>query len=395
LVNFASSRVFFRVNCKILCGGMVFGVRVLYCGALEFCWVKLGVSMPRMKLLVVFAFLLVVAPFRASAFQLGGSGVKDNFLISGNVYLKDTSHPAVNVLVRLRGIEGSDLADASTNDSGAFMLYNLKPAIYTLELQVEGFQRSETQVDLEFSSTRSVQIILAPDPKAGNEKPAATVSSHELSIPAKAREMYQSGKIKLYEQNDPTGALEEFNSALTLAPAYYEAEYQIAMAYLAQGKREEAAASFQKSVDMSEQKYGPGFVGLGTLAIDKHDDAAGEKLVHQGVTLSPDFWLGHYELGRVLFNEGKTDDAAKAAEQAKSLAPNEPITYRLLTNIHIKQKDYRAAVADIDQYVKLDPDSAAGRRAKEIRDQLAQKVDQQTPPATTQPASGGAPKLQQ
>jgi tetratricopeptide (TPR) repeat protein len=348
--------------------------------------------MPRLKLL--FVFLLLFLPFRAEAFQEGPGGVKDNFMITGNVYQSDTSHPAINVLVHLRAVEGSDLADASTNDSGAFMLYNLRPAIYTLEVQVQGFQPSETQVDLTFASSRSLQIILAPTAGKAADKTATTVSSHELSIPAKAREMYQSGKIKLYEQNDPTGALEEFNSALALTPTYYDAEYQIAMAYLAQGKRDEAAASFQKSVDMSEQKYGPGFVGLGTLAIDKRDDAAGEKLVRQGVTLSPDFWLGHYELGRVLFNEGKTDDAGKAAEQAKSLAPNEPITYRLLTNIHIKQKDYRAAVADIDQYVKLDPDSAAGRRAKEIRDQLALKVDQQTPPATTQPASA-PPKLQQ
>lgn len=140
---------------------------------------------------------------------------------------------------------------------------------------------------------------------------------------------------------------------------------------------------------MSDQKYGPGFVGLGTMAIDNKDNATGEKLVRQGVALSPDYWLGHFELGRVLSAEGKTADAAKAAEQARSLAPNEPVVYRLLTIIHLQEKDYRAAVADIDQYVKLDPNSAAGQRAKELRAQVAQKIDQQDPSAV--PAASDAP----
>jgi tetratricopeptide (TPR) repeat protein len=339
-------------------------------------------------ILLILSFLAV--PCSVRAFQSVSTGVKDDFLISGNIYLGDTSHPAVNVIVRLRGIDGAELADASTNDSGSFMIYNLRPGIYSLEIQADGYQASESQVDLTFSSTRSVQIILAPAKGDKAQKGSATVSSHELSIPPKARELMQSGKIKLYEENDAAGALEEFKSALTLAPGFYEAEYQVAMAYVAQGKREEAAAAFQKSLDMSDKKYGPAYVGLGTLAIDKKDDAGGESLVRQGVSLSPDFWLGHYELGRALLNEGKTEDAAKSAEQARSLAPNEPVVYRLLTNIHLKQKDYRAAVADIDEYVKLDPDSAAGRRAKELRDQIAQKMESQ-PQAVSDPA---APKLQ-
>ena len=349
---------------------------------------------------LIFSFLLVVSclavPCSVHAFQpqAASPAVKDDFLISGSVYLADTAHPAVTVMVRLRGAEGANLADASTNDSGSFIIYNLKPGIYTLEIQSDGFQPSETQVDLTFSSVRSVQIILVPAKGSTTEKRAGTVSSHELSIPPKARELMQAGKIKLYEENDSSGALDEFRSALTLAPGFYEAVYQVAMAYIAQGKRDEASAAFQKSLDMSDRKYGPAFVGLGTLAIDRKDNADGENLVREGVSLSPDFWLGDYELGRVLLNEGKIDDAAKSAEQAKSLAPNEPVVYRLLTNIHLKQKDYRAAVADIDEYLKLDPDSAAGRRAKELRDQIAQKVDQQGPAAATQPASDASPKLQ-
>jgi tetratricopeptide (TPR) repeat protein len=346
--------------------------------------------MPRAK---VFGFLVVsllLLPFsvRAQKDPLTNT-LQNNLSATGNVYLVDMAHPAANILIHVRSEQGSDLADTSTNEAGYFNIYNLKPAIYTIDIDLNGFRRSETSIDLQFGSIRNVLITLTPASGQASDRTAGTVSTHELSIPAKAREMMQAGKIKLYEHNDAAGAIEDFSEALKIAPNYYEAEYQMAMAYLTQGKREEAAASFQTSIDLSEKKYGPGFIGLGTLAIDKQDTQTGEKLVRQGVALNPDYWLGHFELGRALFNEGKTDEAAKAADQAKSLAPNEPITYRLLTMIHLKQKDYRAAVADIDEYVKLDPDSAAGRRAKELRSQVAQKIDEQGPAAT--PASSDAP----
>jgi len=93
------------------------------------------------------------------------------------------------------------------------------------------------------------------------------------------------------------------------------------------------------------------------------------------VELNPDYWLGQYELGRALVNEDKLPEALKSASQAKSLAPSAAIVYRLLSNIHLRQKDYPALLADIDAYIKLDPDSAAGIRAKQLREQVAQKVD--------------------
>jgi len=344
---------------------------------------------------LTFAFLLVctllAVPYSSRAFQFESSPTAEHRLtIAGNVYLQDTSHPAVNVIVQLQGTEGVDRWDAATNESGGFVIYDLMAATYVLSISVQGYQTANVPVDLSFSSSKGLQIILQPAESAEATHHGAAISTHELSMPKKARDLVASGRMKLYDQHDAAGALEDFKQAVAVAPDYYEAEYLIAMAYLAQGKREEAAQSFQKSVDLSGGKYGAGFVGLGTLAVDRKEYPSGEKLLRQGVTLSPDFWLAHYELGRTLFLEGRIDDARTSAEQARSLAPDNAIVYKLLANIHLQQKDYRAAEADIDQYVKLDPDSAAGRRAKQLRDVVAQKVDSQPQPA----ADGSAPHLQ-
>jgi lipoprotein NlpI len=80
-------------------------------------------------------------------------------------------------------------------------------------------------------------------------------------------------------------------------------------------------------------------------------------------------------------------DANKSAEQARTLAPNAPLVYRLLTNIHLCQKDYGNALQDIDAYLKLDPGSELGARAKQLRQRIAQKIaaPNSPPPGETKP----------
>jgi tetratricopeptide (TPR) repeat protein len=107
-------------------------------------------------------------------------------------------------------------------------------------------------------------------------------------------------------------------------------------------------------------------------------------MIRHGLDLSPNDWFGQYQLGRILFTENKVADAQKSAEQARSLAPNAAIIYRLLSNIHLSQKDYAALIEDLDAYIKLDPNSPAGARAKEIRKQVQEKFskDKLTPAAS-------------
>jgi tetratricopeptide (TPR) repeat protein len=101
-------------------------------------------------------------------------------------------------------------------------------------------------------------------------------------------------------------------------------------------------------------------------------------MTRHGLELSPNSWFGHYQLGRILFAENKIADAQKSAEQARSLAPNAALVYRLLSNIHLSQKDYPALLQDLNSYIKLDPDSPAGVRAREIRNQVQQSITKGT-----------------
>jgi len=195
----------------------------------------------------------------------------------------------------------------------------------------------------------------------------------------------ESGKKKLYQNKDSAGGVVDFEQAISLAPGYYEAHFQLALAYLAVGKSGEAEKHFRKSIELSGDKYGEADVGLGTMMLDQGYFAEGEKTIRRGIALNPNLWLGHYELGRAFLNDKRVSEAQSSAERARQLAPNAPVVYRLLSNIHLLEKDYAALLQDIDEYLKLDPDSAAGIRAKELREQVQQKMAAEHPMSTAKP----------
>jgi hypothetical protein len=54
--------------------------------------------------------------------------------------------------------------------------------------------------------------------------------------------------------------------------------------------------------------------------------------------------------------------------------PNAPSIYRLLANVHMREKDYPALLEDIDTYLKIDPNGAAGAHAQEMRAEVIRKI---------------------
>lgn len=322
---------------------------------------------------LTFMMLAVASPGRAFA-QIGGMS-SNRVSLTGTVYTEKGDHPVMHANVRLCDGGGNLLEESITGDSGDFAFRGISRGTYILQVSATGFESSSINVDLSFNSDRGIPVYLKENREdAGESASGASISAHEMSIPKAARDLLISGEKKFYVDKNTEGGMADFRSAIAAAPGYYEAYYQIALADVTLGKKPEAEASLRKSIEISKDSYGEAEVGLGTMLLERGETAQGEKAVRRGIELSPNYWLGHYELGRALFTEDKLSDALKSAELAKSLAPSAAIVYRLLSNIHLQQKDYPALLADIDAYLKLDPDSPAGVRAKQLRELVVQKV---------------------
>jgi len=242
-------------------------------------------------------------------------------------------------------------------------------------VQADGFQSAELHLDLSFASQLGLSVMLKPVRIA--QQPASdgqTISAHELAMPQSSRDLLASGKKKLYTEKNAQAALKDFQSAMRKAPTFYEAYYQVGVAYLALQNPTEAEKQFRKSVDLSQKQYPEADIALGTLLLERGEAHQGEMLLREGLALKPHSWQGQYALGEMELTRGHEEPALAAAQQAASLAPRQPVVFRLLAVIHLRQKNYPALLADLDAYLQLDPDSPAGKRAKELRAQAERQI---------------------
>jgi hypothetical protein len=312
----------------------------------------------------------------------GVAGVPGNPLANlvGVVYSEASNERIAHASVWLCDDGGTRMKEAVTTDRGEFAFPGLRAGGYILQISAEGFLPLEMNVNVDFSSASGISIFLRPVGKAQSEKHAeAAISAHELSEPAAVRKLAESGKKKLYAAGNPAGALRDFEAAVANAPDYYEVYYQMGMAYLALKNPAQAEPNLRKSVELSNQTYADGVLALAILLLGRHDSAEGEPLLRRGLELNPNSWLGFYELGKLELYRMHLDAALDAARHAETLAPQQPKVYHLLSLIHLRGKNYQAALEDLDAYIRLDPDSADGQTAKYIRADTQRKLENPRP----------------
>jgi tetratricopeptide (TPR) repeat protein len=286
--------------------------------------------------------------------------------LTGTVSSESEGQRIARAVVRLGDEGGTLLEQTYSSDSGEFAFGGLRPARFLLRVEAAGFDSAEFHVDLSLGSERGFSVALKP--AHPQQLPASsTISAHDLSIPQDARDLLASGRKKLNVEKNPQSALRDFQSAIAKAPAFYEAYYQAGLAYLALENSAEAEKSFSKSVELSKRKFADAQIALGTLQIHRGETSGGEELLRAGLSLNPASWPGLFALGELELSRGHLESALAAAEQACSVAPQQPVVYRLLAVIHLQQKDYPALLDNLDAYIRLDPDSPAGQRAKQLR----------------------------
>jgi hypothetical protein len=296
--------------------------------------------------------------------------------LSGILFSEGGNRRIANASVRLTSAGQSSSQEFVTGDSGEFAFQGLPPGHFILQIRATGFDPLEKPVDLSFSSEHGLSIFLKPTGNPnGDVADAPSVSIHELSMPAAVRELVASGKRKFYVQKNPQAGLKDFQAAVAKAPRYYEAYHQIGLAYLALQDLAGAENNLRKSVELSHGEFPDADIALGSLWADHGDPARGEPLLRRGLQLFPRSWIALYELATIEYARGDLHSARLSAQQAESLAPQQPLPHRLLAILDLREKDYPALLEELDAFIAIEPDTPAGLRAKELRAQTQKSLE--------------------
>jgi tetratricopeptide (TPR) repeat protein len=334
------------------------------------------------RLIVLFVFILSIAmPLSAqlSGQRSGPVGVRHE--IFGKI-TNDADHlPMANVAIRLSTEAGQVISTTYSDPSGQYNFEDLAANNYVLTIKVEGFQ--PVQQDARLTTIPSLTANIALHKVEGGRPEFGTgiaegssISSRELSLPSKAQDALAKGKERLYQKHDPAGSLPFFKKLLEISPGFYDGYYLEGIAYTQQAQLTDAESAFRKSIDVSEHHYADPCFALASLLTDKKqfDDAI--QLAREGLQADPEAWRGYYELSRALLGEGKFAEAETNGIEARKRKTDFAGLYLILANIHMQLHKNEAVLADVDAYLKLEPDGPASAQARMIKAQMEKALGQ-------------------
>jgi len=141
--------------------------------------------------------------------------------------------------------------------------------------------------------------------------------------PDDADAWYLLGRTK-YNENEFTAAISAFERALALRPRYVEAQNNIGLCWKELNERDKAQAAFKAAIDWQGDAPADAqpFLNLGALLADagKNDEAL--PFLTKAVSLAPKNPSVHEELGKVYLAMNRLSEAQAELEQAVALAPD-------------------------------------------------------------------------
>jgi tetratricopeptide (TPR) repeat protein len=218
------------------------------------------------------------------------------------------------------------------------------------------------------------QPILVPDPPPDVRRgPGAVVSIRELGIPDGAKQALKKGLERL-GKDDPAGSLVYLQRAVSEFSGFYEAYYAMGVAHLCLKHHEEAERAFQQSIDNSGGHYAAPHFGMAFLFCDQQKYAEAEPLILKGMELSPGFSAGYFTLAWAQFGLGRLDDAEKNAREAIVRVPALAPAHLLLAKVYDHRSDYSAELAELDAYLRLEPNGAAREKVQLHRESIVKRL---------------------
>jgi tetratricopeptide (TPR) repeat protein len=268
---------------------------------------------------------------------------------------------------------------------GEFEFNELHAGDYSIVATKSGYEAATVSVSVLLGGSPSVTIVLR---KADSPQPATsgkTISVHQLSVPAKAQEAFQSGQKLLQHDAQPAKSIAEFERAIQIFPSYYEAYAEIAVADYRLNKFQDSEAALRKAIDLSSGKYSDAVVLLAELCNDQRRFQEAETFARQAVALDESSWHAHFALARALVGLQRGEEAEASAAKSRDLKPDNSQVFLVLANAHMLEHHYYAVVQDFDAYLKLEPQGPQSENIRERRERL-QKELHDAPPQQASPS---------
>ncbi len=289
----------------------------------------------------------------------GASSAKDSFRLSGTVLRKD-GKPFTNTipLVFLQGAVTPFSVRTQAGQDGRFTLKNLPAGTYMLIVDVPhaGEVRRTVEVGPSLADSRGTIAVSIKFDSAGPVDRKQVISAVELSVPENARREYDKAQ-KYLSRADTKGAISCLNRAVEIAPQYSAAWNHLGTIAYQTKQYLRAEEYFREALRQDPEAYSP-LVNLGGALLSQGKIEDSLAINQRAVRATPDDPLAHSQLGQSYYFLGKLDEAEQHLRQARVLDPSHfSCPQVFLAEIYARRNQLPAAIAAIEEFLKLHPDS--------------------------------------
>ncbi|HZE24053.1 MAG TPA: tetratricopeptide repeat protein [Blattabacteriaceae bacterium] len=221
-------------------------------------------------------------------------------------------------------------------------------------------QESSSAATRATQPTQAAQTAPSPTPAAEGHK--------RRSIP-EVEDAMAKGEELLFKQHDARASIDEFKRAAKLDPWYGQAYMLLGLAQMQLQQWSDAQWAFEEAAKV-EPGNAKAYLGAGSALNEEKNYLEAQKALQQSLEIRPDSAEAHYELARSLWGLGKWQAAEPHVRQAIQLNKDYAGPHALMGNIYLQRDDAEAALAEFQEYLRLDPEGSLAPSVKEIIAQL-------------------------
>ncbi len=310
------------------------------------------------------AFLLLLA-------CLGDAAVPEQ-TISGSLMTPAGSFQCDQCLVSLLANGNRPVNTTYLDLGGRFTFRGVSPGSYTIHAEIEGFEEVNQQVDVGLGLGTNVTITLVRKAAPSRNGGGAIVNIADFleTYPQKAVESFKKG-LEFRKQKKNEEAMKAFETAIHIAPGFYQAHNELGIIYKEVGRNDDAENEFLRAHDLNRTNLDP-LLNLTALYLDENKPDRAVNTSEEAVKANSRSAPAFLNLGIALYKAAMLDRAEAALKRALELAPKMASVRLMLANVYLKLQKYDNVLEQLNTYIAENPRGEQLKSVMQMRDQLVQ-----------------------
>jgi tetratricopeptide (TPR) repeat protein len=274
-----------------------------------------------------------------------------------------------SAMVRLETPDGERVAEQPVSTAGEFYFSFIPKRQYVLVVTADGFETYRESIDLGEGANEVTKNVVLSALGTTTRPKAQPPALSDVQAPKEAKREYEKAEKAL--QSHKLGEVRKhLQAAVGQYPCYARAQTDLGLLLSQQKDYKDSEAAFRTSI-----KCDPGYLdaypSLGALlnAERRYDEAL--TVLEQGLRQAPGSWQFYFQMGVAEYGLKHYDGAEQQYRKAQSLtsAPAAELDAKL-ADVYLRKNDFPKAYAEMQDYLKADPNGALAPRIKTIMKQM-------------------------